>query len=105
MEIFYLNSLKNNPTRNSWKNEPLSIEHITQLEASYNNCGPFPQALRELLFLAGNYCIVFDYGLNTTQQELQKFVRAEMLEEGRTITRPFFVIDVYNASDQFLFVI
>ena len=69
-----------------------------------NNNKPFPKALRELLFLAGNYCIVLDYGLNDTQQELQEFVRENMQEENRIITRPFYAIDVYNAGDQFLFV-
>ena len=45
-----------------------------------------------------------DYGLNETQQELQEFVRENMQEENRVITRPFYAIDVYNAGDQFLFV-
>ena len=47
---------------------------------------------------------MLDYGLNDTQQELQDFVRENMQEENRVITRPFYAIDVYNAGDQFLFV-
>ncbi|HEU4610173.1 MAG TPA: hypothetical protein VFS31_18765 [Chitinophagaceae bacterium] len=47
---------------------------------------------------------MLDYGLNETQQELQDYVRAELHEEGKHISRPFFIIDIYNALDQFLFV-
>ena len=104
MDITYLKQLERTPNKNSWINESISLEEIKQLEQIYNNNKPFPKALRELLFLAGNYCIVLDYGLNDTQQELQEFVRENMQEENRIITRPFYAIDVYNAGDQFLFV-
>ena len=104
MDITYLKQLERTPNKNSWINESISLEEIKQLAQIYNNNKPFPKALRELLFLAGNYCIVLDYGLNDTQQELQEFVRENMQEENRIITRPFYAIDVYNAGDQFLFV-
>ena len=104
MDITYLKQLERTRNKNSWINESISLEEIKQLEQIYNNNKPFPKALRELLFLAGNYCIVLDYGLNDTQQELQEFVRENMQEENRIITRPFYAIDVYNAGDQFLFV-
>ena len=108
MEIVYLKELKNNPvmsgiTRN-FPIVPVTEVEIIQLEQLYNSGNPFPTALKELLHLAGGSCYVLDYGLNETQQQLQEFVRAEMLDEGRVITRPFYVIDVYNALDQFLFV-
>lgn len=110
MEIQYLKKLRDNPTlriNNSEylvSNSPISEQDIGQLEQLYNNGNLFPKALKELLFLAGSRCYVVDYGLNETQQELQEFVRENMQEENRVITRPFYAIDVYNAGDQFLFV-
>ena len=108
MYITYLKELKNNPikagvTRN-YPIIPINEIEISQLEQLYNSNNPCPTALKELLYLAGGSCYVLDYGLNETQQQLQEFVRDEMLDEGRVITRPFYVIDVYNALDQFLFV-
>jgi hypothetical protein len=57
-----------------------------------------------MLFLAGKYCIVLDFGLNHSQEELQEDTRKWMQEFDRSISRPFYVIDVYNALDQCLFV-
>lgn len=108
MEIVYLKELQNNPIKyGDTKNFPLipiSEQEISQLEQLYNNGNSFPKALKELLFLAGKDCYVLDYGMNESQQELQEFVRVFMAEENRSITRPFYVIDTYNAGDQFLFV-
>lgn len=108
MEIVYLNKLQNNPVKygvtKNFPIIPISEQEITQLEQLYNNGNSFPKALKELLFLAGGDCYVLDYGLNETQQELQEFVRENMQEENRVITRSFYAIDVYNAGDQFLFV-
>jgi hypothetical protein len=108
MEIKFLKDLENNPVRYGVSKDypiiPLTEPQISNLEQLYNNNNPFPKALKELLYLAGGYCYVLDYGTNASQQEMQDFVRAEMLDEGRSITRPFYVIDVYNALDQFLFV-
>jgi len=104
MNIEYLKKLEQNPYKHSWRNESISIAEIQQLEQEYNNNDIFPQSLRELLFLAGKYCIVLDYGLEESQQDLQEYVRGKMLSKGKTIVRPFYVIDIYNGSDQFLFV-
>lgn len=106
MEINYLGILKDNPTR--WgtvemTNEPLSELIILSLEHIYNGGEPFPVVLRELLFLAGNYCYVLDYGYNDSQEEMQEWIRDMLLEESMQINDPFFVIDVYGGS-QFLFV-
>jgi len=85
---------------------PISIEEIEALEHIYNNGRPFAPALRELLFLAGDDCYVLEYGLNNSQAEMQESSRKYMQtgERNRVIPRPFYVIDVYNAGDQFLFV-
>lgn len=84
----------------------ISIEEIIALENLYNGGNQFPAALRELLLLAGGYCYVLDYGLNDSQAEMQLTSREYLtfLGRNRTISRPFYVIDVYNAGDQFLFV-
>ena len=110
MNIIYLKSLQNNPSLEINRSGYYSViqgvmeQEIEQLEQLYNYGNPFPKALKELLFLGGSDCYVLDYGLNETQQKLQEFVRENMQEESRVITRPFYVIDVYNAGDQFLFI-
>ena len=110
MEIQYLKLLKDNPE--AYPNDidykgaikPIPMEEIIHLEQLYNNSNPFPVALRELLFIAGESCYVLDYGLDETQEELQEYVREKLIRKGRVINRPFFVIDVYNSGDQFLLV-
>jgi len=110
MEIKYLTQLKNypsgNPTGLTYKRTivPIPLSEIAQLEALYINNSFFPVALKELLFLAGNYCYVLATGTFDTQQEMQEYVRVKLVSEDLSISRPFFVIDVYNTSDQFLFV-
>ena len=112
MDIKYLTLLNNNRSVTSFGTgfvktlQPISEAEIISLESAYNNGHTFPSALRELLFLAGNYCYVLDYGMNDSQEELQQYARENLTEYGRTfsINRPFYVIDVYGASDQFIFV-
>lgn len=112
MHIKYLQQLSQHPSITSPdtgyvdKLEPLSMHQIEQLEQQYNAGRPFPAALRELLFLAGGSCYVLDYGLNDTQQEMQEDARSWLTEDdlNLSIPRPFYVIDVYNAGSQFLFV-
>jgi len=103
MEIEYLIYLKDNPSGN-WSVEPISLQEIVHLEKLYTNGNSFPKALKELLFLAGKYCYVLDYGVFESQQQMQDFVRSEMVDENRVITRPFFAVDVYNSGDQFIFI-
>ena len=108
MQIEYLKELEKNPYHLGFpklNNKPISETEILHLEQLYNNNGnTFPKALRELLYLAGNYCYVLDYGISESQEELQQFVRGELNYYNKIITRAFFVIDVYNAADQFLLV-
>lgn len=111
MEIKYLTILRDTPARPSLRSDvyipvikPISWEEIVELERLYNRGNSFPAALRELLFLAGSDCYVLDYGFHQSLRELQQFVRDMMIKRLREIKRPFMVIDVYNASDQFLFV-
>jgi hypothetical protein len=104
MNIQYLKSLKDNPTRDGdMTNRPSSMDEIISLERQYNNGQPFPKALRELLYLAGAYCIIFDYGLNANQQELQQEAREMLIEDNRTINRPFYAMEVRD-GEIFMFV-
>jgi hypothetical protein len=104
MEIIYLNKLKNAPpSPDSMTNRGISENEIIQLESSFNNGMMFPKALKELLFLAGDYCYVLDYGVAENQQELQDFVREDIEDSNKVITRPFYAIDVYGGYS-FIFV-
>lgn len=107
MEIEYLKELELNPYNFGYpdlKNKSISLAEIENLEQLYSNGKSFPKALKELLFLAGAYCYILDYGIFNSQQEIQDFVRELLAEDNLSIERPFFVIDVYNAGDQFLYV-
>lgn len=110
MDIQYLKYLQDNPA--AYPNDPeyearikpIPLSEIQYLETKYNNGTSFPKALRELLFLAGKSCYVLDYNIYDSQEELQDEAREWLQFFNRTINRPFFVIDAYNAGDQFLFV-
>jgi len=107
MNIEYLKELEKNPYRfgkPDLNNEPISEIEIIHLEQLFNDGNTFPKAVRELLYLAGNYCYVLDYGDNDSQEELQEYVREKLEFRSKVITRPFFVIDVYNVGTQCLFV-
>ena len=110
MEIKYQTLLNDNqviPPKSSdylYELEPLSISEIVNLETAYNLGNEFPAALRELLFLAGGYCYVLDYGTFDTQSEIQERSRALLVSRNITISRLFFVIDIYSYGEQFLFV-
>ena len=107
MKIEYLKELELNPCDyiySHFVNEPISLTEIENLERLYNNGKPFPKALKELLFLAGKFCYVLEYGAFDSQQEMQDYVRELLEEDNILIQRPFFVIDVYNAGTQFLYI-
>ncbi|WP_417350482.1 hypothetical protein [Flavobacterium alkalisoli] len=107
MEIECLKELELNPCDyiyTHFVNEPISLTEIENPEQLYNNGKPFPKALKELLFLAGKFCYVLDYNIFETQQEMQDYVRELLEEDNILIQRPFFVIDVYNAGTQFLYI-
>jgi hypothetical protein len=66
MEIKYLKELELNPTLRNQTIKPIPESEISELEQLYNDGKEFPLALRELLFLAGSYCYVLDYGIDDT---------------------------------------
>ena len=110
MEIEYLTYLRDNPERrpgdSQFSNpiEPISLSEIEALETKYNNGKPFPKALRELLFLAGNDCYVLDYGLNETQEEFQEDQRQILASYYQEISNPYYIIDCHNYGTTFLFI-
>lgn len=109
MTIKYLQLLNDNPVKYSHnttlelKIRGISESEIQQLELVWNNGNLFPKVLKELLFLAGNFCYVCDYGPNDSQQEMQEWVREHMEDNNRSLNRPFYAFDVYG-GDTFLFI-
>lgn len=110
MNIQYLKVLRDNPieygVENNFEIQGIPMSEIEQLEQAWNNGTTFPIALRELLFLAGNACYVLDYGwFDGGQHQMQLDAREWMTEEGmeRTITRPFYVLEVRD-EEAFLMV-
>lgn len=102
MNIQYLTQLRDNPVK--YPNDTthrfpiigIPETEIAQLEQLYNNGNPFPKILKELLFLAGNRCYVFDYGISETQQEMQEWAREQMQDNNIVENRPFYVFDYYG---------
>ncbi len=109
MSIEFLTELRDNPIEfggeMNFANRGIPLSEIEQLEQDWNSGIPFPKALRELLFLAGDFCYVLDTGLMESQQEMQEEARLWMTEEGqeRVISRPFYVLEVRN-EEQFVMV-
>ncbi|GAB2691377.1 hypothetical protein GCM10027037_13310 [Mucilaginibacter koreensis] len=103
-----LNNHRASPKNSALTLEPLTLEQVEQLEQQYNGGKNFPAALRELLYLAGQYCYVVDTGLNETQQEMQEHVRALMIDPEYeyycSIPRPFYIFEVLDGGEQFQFV-
>lgn len=103
MEIKYLNLLKDTKD-DMLVNRPLSLTEIGVLENVFNNGNVFPTSLRELLFIAGKFCIVLDYSICEDQQEMQDYA-CELLDDGNLqINRPFYAIHFYSDGSQFLYV-
>ncbi len=84
--------------------EGLTIPQIEALETKYNGGNPFPKALRELLYLAGNDCYVLDNGGFDSQDELQSSQREWMDEYNTSISRPFFIVDLVSDMENFAFI-
>ena len=99
MEIKILKGLQEPNSFRPYPNKGLSMERIEALEQAYNNGNPFPRGLRELLYLAGDYCNVLDYSTDTAEK-LQLRARQEMTDYGMTnLIRPFYCIDTMGGYD------
>ena len=73
--------------------EGIPLSEIEALEQHWNNGHPFPKALRDLLFLAGESCNFLDYNFYDSQHEMQLECREEMEEGGYLFNRPFYIIE------------
>jgi hypothetical protein len=112
MNIELLTYLRDNPKEypqdpdpnDQWPNRGLSLETITAFEMKYNNGNPFPKVLKELLYLAGEFCYVLAYDNSDTMEEMQDRQRQFFIDYNvPEFTRPFFVLDLYNFGDGFTF--
>jgi hypothetical protein len=103
MNITYLKELEQNSKLTHFTNKGLPIDAIIELETKYNNSNPFPTAIREFLFLAGeDNTIGFDthHSIDILQQRAK-----ENLEYCKQkIDRPFFAFDQLVDCEQFTFV-
>ncbi len=108
MNIEILTYLAENPIKygvnDNYPIEGIPLSEIEELEVKYNEGKQFPKALRELLFMAGEYCYVLDYGPFRTQNRMQEAQRERLQDGGYVISRPFFAIDCYCYGSQFLFI-
>lgn len=111
MEIKYLTLLAENKAVKSKHSDfvktliPISEDEIFDLERTYNNGNSFPVVLKELLYLAGNYCYVLDYSLCESQEELQSDAREFLTDHNyKVINRPFYVVEIDYDNGYFVFV-
>jgi hypothetical protein len=112
MNIEILKYLEENPFRTpngeiKSGNRGLTVAQIEALETKYNGGNPFPKALRELLFLAGDYCYFFAPvpGGPERNQDFNRELMTEFLPTSSLwITRPFYVLSCYSVGDAFQFV-
>ena len=94
-----------------FENSPSSMDEILQLETTYNNGNPFPKVLRELLYLAGEYCYCLQYNavdpdfIEPTQAYMQESIRNyEIPNMGLNFIRPFYIIDsIYVGNFRFVY--
>lgn len=103
MTIEILKDLRDYTPINGFANEPISEQQIAILEAEYNDGRLFPKVLRELLFIAGKYCKVLDYGIAETQQKLQSDASRIINHTNVLITRPYYIIDLGPSDFAFLY--
>ncbi|MCB0514952.1 MAG: hypothetical protein R2798_02165 [Chitinophagales bacterium] len=103
MEIKILKQMESTPKLNGWVNKGLTIEEIQDLETLYNQGNLFPTALREFLFLAGNFPNI-GFGLHDNIWRLQQRAREGLADYELEITRPFFAFDHLDSCSSFTLV-
>ncbi len=109
MEIEILTYLRDNPAEcpgdleYEGKIVSMPFSEIQDHEVTYNNGLPFPKALRELLFLAGKRCYVLTHNVLDVN-ELQEEPREWLKENNKVIHHPFYVIEICDIAESFLFV-
>ena len=112
MEIKYMTMLRDNHAKypgkeHEYKNEPINspndpMQGIEQLERDYNNGEKFPRALREYLFLAGDFCYIHEGNYGSFKEE-NDFIRAEVSRTGNSIPRPYFVFEANHSNSLIIY--
>ena len=91
MNINYLKKLEAYPGNRTFKRRGLSIARIQELEAKYNDGKPFPESIREFLFLAGEMpALGIDIG--SSWEWMQEDAKEVLAHYEVKIERPFFVL-------------
>lgn len=103
MEIQYLKTMEANSSFWNRKSRGFSLDKIEELEQKLNNGIPFPKALREYLFLGGEFnSLGFDHeGIGQDGSEwiaLKKYYEKEMRKNNLSINRPYVVLDSYDGA-------
>ncbi|CAL2102329.1 SMI1/KNR4 family protein [Tenacibaculum sp. 190130A14a] len=106
MEIKYLEKLVENSTIGKSTIRGVSEKEIDKIEEKYGI--KFPQAYREFLFLAGDYCgalPLYDTAdLKTIGSDWHQEIMKETMEEfGTEIEKPFWLYAESNGCEQFVF--
>lgn len=102
MEIVYMKQVQENPKINNFVNRGFSLEEIKEIELKYNNEKEFPKALREFLFLAGDFN---NFGFDDIDGivDLQELAQEELKMAGQKVDRDFFAFSVYNSQYSVIF--
>ena len=78
------------------KGIPVSV--IEALEQYWNKGNPFPKALRDLLFLAGESCNFLEYNFYDSQHHMQLECRDEMEDSDHLFDRPFYILEHHSCG-------
>lgn len=104
MEIEYMQQVAENPTLDDFTNRGLSLENIINLEGIYNSGEEFPKALREFIYLAGDFNNIGFDDMAEGLDALQTKAFNELAYFNEKIDRPIFVFHQYSDCENFLFV-
>lgn len=102
MTIEYMTKVKENPKINNFVNRGFSEEKIQKIESKYNRGKKFPKAVREFLYLAGDFN---NFGFDDIDGivDLQELANEELEMAGQKVDKPFFAFSVYNSCYSVIF--
>ncbi len=103
MVIEFLQQVVENPTLRGFKNEPMGLIQIEELEQKYNNGNLFPIAFREYLLLAGDFNNISFDDLGEGLDKLQERAKRELERRNEKQDRPFFTFSVLDSQYSIFF--
>lgn len=103
MTIKYLKQVEQNKLLDTWENRGFSLAKILELEIKFNQGKQFPIAIREFLFLAGEFNNI-GFDTHRSIETLQERSKESLEECQQKIDRPFFAFDQLDDCSQFTFV-